>query len=68
MLTKANKGTYLVKNWQKYANVIYKRPLTYVQMLQKQVENGTSTLQIKSDETAQLGVVRKLRQHIFASF
>ena len=27
MLTNANKGTYLVKNWQKYANVIYERPL-----------------------------------------
>ena len=27
MLTIANKGTYLVKNWQKYANVIYERPL-----------------------------------------
>ena len=27
MLTNANKDTYLVKNWQKYANVIYKRPL-----------------------------------------
>ena len=28
MLTNANKGTYLVQNWQKYANVIYERPLT----------------------------------------
>ena len=27
MLTNANKGTYLVKIWQKYANVIYERPL-----------------------------------------
>ena len=27
MLTNANKGTYLVQNWQKYANVIYERPL-----------------------------------------
>ena len=27
MLTNANKGTYLVKNCQKYANVIYERPL-----------------------------------------
>ena len=27
MLTNANKGTYLVKNWPKYANVIYERPL-----------------------------------------
>ena len=29
MLTNANKGTYLVKNWQKYANVIYERPLVH---------------------------------------
>ena len=28
MLTNANKGTYLVKKCQKYANVIYERPLT----------------------------------------
>ena len=28
MLTNANKGTYLVKSWQKYANVIYERSLT----------------------------------------
>ena len=28
MLTNANKGTYLVKKWQKHANVIYERPLT----------------------------------------
>ena len=27
MLTNANKGTYLVKKWQKHANVIYERPL-----------------------------------------
>ena len=27
MLTIANKGTYLVKNCQKHANVIYERPL-----------------------------------------
>ena len=27
MLTNANKGTYLVKNWQKHANVFYERPL-----------------------------------------
>ena len=27
MLTNANKCTYLVKNWQKYANVICERPL-----------------------------------------
>ena len=26
MLTNANKGTYLVKVGQKYANVIYERP------------------------------------------
>ena len=30
MLTNANKGTYLVQNWQKYANVIYERPLTKI--------------------------------------
>ena len=28
MLTDANKGTYLVKIWQEYANVIYERSLT----------------------------------------
>ena len=28
MLTNANKGTYLVQNWPKNANVIYERPLT----------------------------------------
>ena len=27
MLTNANKDTYLVKKWPKYANVIYERPL-----------------------------------------
>ena len=27
MLTNANKGTYLVEKWLKYANVIYERPL-----------------------------------------
>ena len=27
MLTNANKGTYLVKKWQKHANVIYEQPL-----------------------------------------
>ena len=31
MLTNANKGTYLVKNWPKYANVIYERPLKKLQ-------------------------------------
>ena len=30
MLTNANKGTYFVKKCQKYANVIYERPLTKV--------------------------------------
>ena len=35
MLTNANKGTYLVKIWQKYANVIYERSL---------IENMHSTL------------------------
>ena len=34
MLTIANKGTYLVKKSQKYANVIYERPLSpYFQIL-----------------------------------
>ena len=28
MLTDANKGTYLVKIWQKYAYIIYERSLT----------------------------------------
>ena len=30
MLTNANKGTYLVKKWQKYANVIYERSLSLI--------------------------------------
>ena len=28
MLTNSNKGTYLVKKWQKYANVIYEQSLS----------------------------------------
>ena len=36
MLTIANKGSYLVKNSQKYANVIYERPL--VQNIVSQVK------------------------------
>ena len=27
MLNNANKGTYMVKKWEKCANVIYERPL-----------------------------------------
>ena len=32
MLTNANKGTYLVKKLQKYANVIYERSLIWIQI------------------------------------
>ena len=45
MLTNANKGTYLVKNWQKYANVIYERPLTLkrVQLWLYKTKTGLSS-------------------------
>ena len=51
MLTSANKGTYMVKNWQNDANMIYEQPLkqihiilqllnfAYKQLLNKPYEN-----------------------------
>ena len=37
MLTNANKGTYLVKKCQKYANVIYERPLSPMQAIKLKI-------------------------------
>ena len=38
MLANANKGTYLVKNWQKYANVIYELPVSLMNNIEFESE------------------------------
>ena len=45
MLTNANKGTYLVKSWQEYANVIYERPLKK----NKRLHSGNLSFQIANE-------------------